>query len=94
MALVAASRSGRVGGSAITIAVFGRTIGGAESITISVGDCGGAGTKVFLGFVGIRTRNALDTFDCIEETALMSSAIFLSFIFLLPSNLRLASLAC
>ena len=50
--------------------------------------------RFFIGFVGVRTRNALDTFEWIEQTALISSATFLCFIFLLPSNFRLASLAC
>ena len=45
----------RVVGSTITITVCGRVIGGVKSVTVSVGGCGGAGTIVFFGFVGIHT---------------------------------------
>ena len=49
--LVAAFLLGLVGGSAITIDVSGSSIGGAKSVTLSVGGCCGAGTKVFFGFL-------------------------------------------
>ena len=77
VALVATFCLGRVGGSAITIDVFGNAIGFAKSTTLSVGGCGGEGTRLFFGFTGISTRNALVTFEWIEEIALILSAIFL-----------------
>ena len=94
VAFVAAFGFGFVGGSAITIDVCGRTICEAKSITVSIGGCSGTRTIVLFGFVSMRTRNALQTFEWIEETALVSSAILLCLIFLLPSNFRLSSLAC
>ena len=93
VAFEAAFRFGRVGGSAFTIDVCGRVIGGAKSVTVSVGGCGGEGTIVFFGFIGMRTRNALETFEWMDETALVSSEILLCLIFLFPSNFCLA-LAC
>ena len=75
VAVEAAFCFGRVGGSAITIDVCGRVIGGAKSVTVYVGGCGGAGTIVFFGFVGMHTRNTLETFEWRDETTLMSSAI-------------------
>ena len=94
MAFVAAFRFSRVGGSAITIDVFGKSNGGANSVTVSVGGCGGAGMIVFFGFVGMRTRSVLDTLEWIDATALMSLAFFLCLIFLFPSNFVLAFFAC
>ena len=77
MALVADFCFGRVGGSAITIDVCGRAIGGAKSITVYVGGCGSAGARVFFDFVDKRTRNALEIFDwSFDDTALMSTAMF------------------
>ena len=94
LAFEAAFRFGSVGGSAISIDVCGRVNGGAKLVTVSVGGCGGAGTAVFFGFVSMRVRNALETFQWMDETALTSSAILLCLIFLFPSIFGLASLAC
>ena len=93
-AFVAAFLFGLDGGSAITIDVSGSYFGDVNSVSFSDGFCGGAGTKVLFGFTGIRTRNALVTFEWMDETALKSSAILLCFIFILPSNFFLASFAC
>ena len=37
----------------------------------------------FFGFVGMHTRKTLETFECIDDTALMLSAILLCLIFVL-----------
>ena len=93
LAFEAAFRFGRVDGSAITLDVCCRVIGGAKSVTVFVDGCGGAGTIVIFCFVGMRTRNALETFEWMNENALIIS-ILLCLIFLFPSIFRLASLAC
>ena len=54
VAFVIAFHFGRVGGSANTIDVCGRTIGSATSVTISLGCRGGARTIVFFVAVGKR----------------------------------------
>ena len=63
VALVAAFLYGLDGGSAITIDVTGSSVGGAKSLRFSEGDCGGAGTTVLLGFVGVLTLSALVTLE-------------------------------
>ena len=92
-ALVAAFRFGLLGGSAITMDDYGISTGMAKSLVTSVGGFVGAVITVRFGFVGIRTRRARVTFECIEETALISSAIFRCFIRLPPSNFFLDSFA-
>ena len=57
VALVAAFRLGRVGGSKITIDVCGNLIGDAKSTTLSVGGCGGAGTRVFSCHIWVDWRD-------------------------------------
>ena len=94
VALVAAFLFGLVGGSAITIDVNGSSIGSAKSPVSAVDGGGGAVMTVLLGFVGMRTLSALVTFEWIEDTALASSAIFLCFILLFPSNSFLACFPC
>ena len=91
VAFLAAFCFGRVGGSANTIDVCGRTIGGAKSVTISLGCRGGARTIVF--FVAVGKRTGVLWKHLKELTALKSSAALLCLIFLFPSNFRLASLA-
>ena len=92
-ALVAAFRFGLLGGSAITTDDYGISIGTAKSLVTSAGGFGVAVITVRFGFAGIRTRRARVTFECIEETALISSAIFRCFSRLLPSNFFLGSSA-
>ena len=67
-ALVAALRFGLLGGSAFTIEVDGISIGTAKSLVIFVGCFCGAVVTVLFGLVGIRTRRARVTLECIEET--------------------------
>ena len=92
-AFVAALRFGLLGGSAITIEVDGISIGTAKSLLISVGCFGGAVIIDLFGLVGIRTRRARVTLECIEETVLTSSANFLCFMRLSPSSFFLKSFA-
>ena len=63
VALVAAYLFGLDGGSAFAIDVNGSSIGGAKSLRFPEGGCGGAGTTVLLGFVGILTLSALVTLE-------------------------------
>ena len=79
-ALVAAFRFGLLEGSAISMDDDGISIGTVKSLVTSAGGFGGAVKNVRFGFVGIRTRRARVTFECIEETALISSAFFRCFI--------------
>ena len=88
VAFVADYRLGLVGGSAITIDVDGISIGGREIACYFY-----AVITVRLGFVGIRTLSARVTFECIEETAVTSSAIFRCFMRLPPPSFFLASFA-
>ena len=92
-AFVAALRFGLLGGSAITIEVDGTSIGTAKSLVIFVGCFGGAVVIVLFGLVGIRTRRARATLECIEETVLTSTANFLCFIRFHPSSFFLNSFA-
>ena len=90
-AFVAALHFGLLGGSAITIEVDGISIGTAKSLPIPVGCFGGAVDNSLFGLVGIRTRRARVTLECIEETVLTSSATFLCFIRFPPSSFFLDS---
>ena len=92
-ALVAAFRFGLLEGSAISMDDDGISIGTAKSLVTSAGGFGGAVITVRFGFVGIRTGRARVTFECIEETALISSAIFRCVIRLPPSSFFLDSFA-
>ena len=92
-AFVAALRLGRLGGSAITIDVDGIYIGTAKSLLISAGCFGDAVITDLFGIVGIRTRRARVTLECIEETVLTSSANFLCFMRFPPSSFFLNSFA-
>ena len=84
---VAALRFGLLGGSAITIEIDGISIGTAKSLLISAGCFGGAVVIDIFDLVGVRTRRARVTLECIEETVLTSSANFLCFKRLPPSSL-------
>ena len=78
--LVAAFRFGLLGVSTITMDVDGISIGTEKSLVTSAGGFGGAVITVRFGFVGIRTRRARVTFECIEEIALLSLfSVFHSF---------------
>ena len=68
-AWVAAFRFGLLGGSAISMDDDGIPIGTEKSLVNSAGGFGGAVITVCFGLVGIRTRRARVTFECIEETA-------------------------
>ena len=92
-AFVAALRFGLLGGSPITIEVDGISIGTAKLLVISVGCFSDAVVIVLFGLVGIRTRRALATLECIEETVLTLSANFLCFKHLPPSSFFLNSFA-
>ena len=92
-AFVAALRLGLLGGSAITIEVDGISIGTAKSLLISAGWFAGAVFIDPFGLVGIRTRRARVTLECIEETVLTSSANFLCFMRFPPSSFFLNSFA-
>ena len=92
-ALVAAYRFGLQGGSAIPMDDDGIPVGSAKSVDTSAGGFGGAVITVCFCFVGICTRRARVTFECIEETALVSSANFRRFIRLPPSIFFLDSFA-
>ena len=85
-AFVADLRLGLLGGSAITIEVDGISIGTAKSLLISAGCFGGAVVIDLFGLVGIRTRRARVTLECIEETVLTSSAYSLCFMRFPPSS--------
>ena len=85
-ALVAAFRFGLLEGSTISMDDDGISIGTAKSLVTFCGGFGGAVITVRFGFVGISTRRARVTFECIEETALISSAIFRCLLRLPPSN--------
>ena len=92
-AWAAAFRFGLLGGFAILMDDDGIPIGTAKSLVTSAGGFGGAVINVCFGLVGIRTRRARVTFECIEETTLVSSAVFRCFIRLPPSNFFLDSFA-
>ena len=92
-AFVAALRLGLLAGSAITIEVDGISIGTAKSLLISAGCFGGAVIIHLFGLVGIHTRRARVTLECIDETVLTSSANFLCFMRFPPSSFFLNSFA-
>ena len=92
-AWVAAFRFGLLGGSVISMDDNGIPIGTAKSLVTSAGGFGGAVITVCFGLGGVRTRRARVTFECIEETELIPSAIFRCFIRLPPSNYFLDSFA-